>query len=76
MCVLHRHEQRSGGRLQMLCAAVVRLVPGGRFLVMEAIEYLFAHGDEAERAIEEVERQFSGVLAWLCPQMDVGVPPG
>jgi hypothetical protein len=65
MCVLHGHEQRSGGRLQRLCAAIVRLVPGGRFLVMEAIEYLFERGDEAERVIEEIEGQFANFLAWV-----------
>jgi hypothetical protein len=65
MCGLHRHERSSGGRLQRLCSAIVRLVPGGRFLVREAIEYLFEHGDEAERVIEEMERQFSNFLAWV-----------
>ena len=65
MCVLHRHEQRSGGRLQRLCATIVRLVPGGRFLVKEAIEHLFEHGYEAERVIEELEGQFSNFLAWV-----------
>ena len=65
MGVLHRHEQRRGNRLQGLCAAVVRLVPGGRFLVREAIEDLFERGDEAERVIEEIEAQFSRFLAWI-----------
>jgi hypothetical protein len=65
MCVLHRHEQRTGGRLQSLCAAIVRLVPGGRFLVREALEYLFERGDEAERVIEEIAGQFSNFLAWV-----------
>jgi hypothetical protein len=65
MCVLHRHEQHSGGRLQRQCAAIVRLVPGGRFLVREAIEHLFEHGCEAERVIKEIERQFSNFLAWV-----------
>ena len=65
MCVLHRHEQRSGGRLQRRCATIVRLVPGGRFLVQEAIEHLFERGYEAERVIEEFEGQFSNFLAWV-----------
>ena len=65
MCVLHRHEQRSGGRWQRRCATIVRLVPGGRFLVQEAIEHLFERGYEAERVIEEFEGQFSNFLAWV-----------
>jgi hypothetical protein len=65
MCVLHQHEQRSGGRLQRRCATIIRLVPGGRFLVREAIEHLFEHGDEAERVIAEIAEQFSNLLAWV-----------
>ena len=46
-------------------AHTVHLVPGGRFLVRQAIEHLFERGDEAERVIEEIEGQLSHFLAWV-----------
>jgi hypothetical protein len=46
-------------------AHTVRLVPGGRFLVMQAIEHLFERGDEAERVIDAMDGRFANFLVWV-----------